>query len=131
MTQIIDHVGLRVSDFARSKAFYTEALGALGIHLLSDFAVGRDHHAGFGIEHPSFWISDGLSARAATHVAFTAKSRAEVEAFYSVALSMGGRDNGAPGLRAHYHPNHYGAFVLDPDGHNIEAVCHAGTGNDT
>lgn len=123
---IIDHVGLKASDFDRSKAFYVEALAALGIRLLADFAVGRDRHAGFGTDRPTFWISDGLNARAGTHVAFTASSRAEVEAFYAVALSMGGRDNGPPGLRAHYHPNYYGAFVFDPDGHNIEAVCHAG-----
>lgn len=125
MTTIIDHVGIKVSDFARSKTFYTEALGALGIQLLTDFAVGRDHHAGFGTAHPTFWISDGLAARAGTHVAFVAKSRAEVQAFYAIALSTGGHDNGPPGLRAHYHPNYYGAFVLDPDGYNIEAVCHA------
>ncbi|MBK8083524.1 MAG: VOC family protein [Devosia sp.] len=122
---MIDHVGIKVSDFQRARAFYEAALGALGTKLLSDFAFGADHYAGFGREHPSFWVSTGRKTVADTHVAFTAASRAEVEAFYSVALSMGGRDNGAPGLRAHYHPNYYGAFVLDPDGHNIEAVCHA------
>jgi catechol 2,3-dioxygenase-like lactoylglutathione lyase family enzyme len=125
MTAIIDHVGLKVSDFDRAKAFFQSALGTLGIELLSDFSVGAERHAGFGKQHPTFWISSGRSGRGDTHVAFTASSRAEVEAFYSVALSMGGRDNGAPGLRAHYHPDYYGAFVLDPDGHNIEAVCHA------
>lgn len=123
---VIDHVGLRVSDFDRSRAFYIAALGALGIRLLADFEVGRERHAGFGTDKPTFWISDGLGVRAGTHVAFTASSRAEVEAFYAVGLSTGGRDNGAPGLRAHYHPNYYAAFVLDPDGHNLEAVCHAG-----
>ena len=125
MTTIIDHVGLKVSDFERSKAFYQAALGTLGIDLLADIAIGRDKHAGFGKERPSFWIGNGRDALSGTHVAFTAASRAEVNAFYSVALSMGGRDNGAPGIRAHYHPDYYSAFVLDPDGHNIEAVCHA------
>jgi catechol 2,3-dioxygenase-like lactoylglutathione lyase family enzyme len=125
MTTIIDHVGLKVSDFDRSLALYREALATLGIELLSDMTFGRDRIAGFGKGHPSFWISNGASARGETHVAFSAASRAEVAAFYSVALSMGGRDNGAPGLRAQYHPDYYAAFVLDPDGHNIEAVCHA------
>ncbi len=125
MTSILDHVGLKVSDFDRSVAFYREALATLGIELLSDMTFGRDRIAGFGKERPSFWISNGAEGRGETHVAFTAASRSEVQAFYSVALSMGGRDNGAPGIRAHYHANYYGAFVLDPDGHNVEAVCHA------
>jgi catechol 2,3-dioxygenase-like lactoylglutathione lyase family enzyme len=125
VTIIIDHIGLKVTDFERSKAFYLAALGTLGIDLLADFAVGRDQHAGFGKERPTFWIGSGRSALSGTHVAFAANSRAEVNAFYSVALSMGGRDNGPPGVRAIYHPDYYGAYVLDPDGHNIEAVCHA------
>jgi len=125
MSAIIDHVGLKVADFERARDFYRETLATLGIELLADFSVGRDRVAGYGKGRPSFWISDGREARGDAHVAFTASSRAEVNAFYSVALSMGGRDNGAPGLRAHYHPNYYGAFVLDPDGNNIEAVCHA------
>ena len=125
MTAILDHVGIKVSDLDRSLPFYREALATLGISVLADFSMGRERHVGFGKEHPSFWLSNGAQGRGETHVAFIAASRAEVEAFYSVALSMGGRDNGAPGLRAHYHPNYYGAFVLDPDGHNIEAVCHA------
>lgn len=125
MSVILDHVGLKVSDFDRSLAFYREALATLGIDVLADMTFGRDRIAGFGKERPTFWISNGATARGETHVAFTAASRAAVEAFYSVALSMGGRDNGAPGLRAHYHPNYYAAFVFDPDGHNIEAVCHA------
>jgi catechol 2,3-dioxygenase-like lactoylglutathione lyase family enzyme len=125
MTQIIDHVGLKVSDFDRAKAFYQAALATLGIELLADFAFERERVAGFGKDQPTFWISNGKLTRGETHVAFTARSRAEVNAFYSVATSMGGRDNGAPGIRAQYHPDYYGAFVLDPDGHNIEAVCHA------
>lgn len=125
MTNILDHVGIKVSDFDRSLPFYREALATLGIGVLADMTFGRDRIAGFGKGHPTFWISNGASTRGETHVAFTAASRAEVEAFYSVALSMGGRDNGPPGIRAQYHPTYYGAFVLDPDGHNIEAVCHA------
>ena len=125
MTIILDHVGLKVSDFDRSLPFYREALATLGIEVLADFTFGQDRVAGFGKEQPTFWISNGAQGRGETHVAFTAASRAEVNAFHSVALSMGGRDNGAPGIRAQYHPTYYGAYVLDPDGHNIEAVCHA------
>ena len=123
MTQILDHIGLKVSDFAISRAFYTEVLATLGISLLSDFTVGRDQHAGFGIGNPTFWIGSGKIVRADSHIAFIAASRAEVHAFYTVALSIGGRDNGAPGPRPHYHRDYYGAFVFDPDGHNLEAVC--------
>lgn len=125
MTPTLDHIGLRVADFPRAKAFYEAALGALGIKLLTTFSHGTEHYAGFGRDKPDFWISTPRGGRGETHVAFHAASRAEVEAFYSVALSMGGRDNGAPGLRAHYHANYYAAFVFDPDGNNIEAVCHA------
>ena len=124
MNTILDHVGLKVSDFDRSLAFYREALATLGIELLSDLTFGRDRHAGFGKGNATFWISNGAAVRGDTHVCFRAASRSEVQSFYSVALSMGGRDNGGPGIRAHYHPNYYGAFVLDPDGNNIEAVCH-------
>jgi catechol 2,3-dioxygenase-like lactoylglutathione lyase family enzyme len=121
----IDHVGLKVADFAVSRSFYVAALGTLGIQLLADFEIGGQKHAGFGADgRPTFWIGSGKQSIGDVHVAFTARSRAEVNAFYSVALSTGGRDNGAPGLRAHYHPNYYAAFALDPDGHNIEAVCH-------
>jgi catechol 2,3-dioxygenase-like lactoylglutathione lyase family enzyme len=121
---IIDHVGIKVSDIARSFAFYREALGTLGIEVLADFTVGGERHVGFGTDKPDFWISSGRPLRGETHVAFTASSRSEVQAFHSVALSMGGRDNGSPGVRAHYHPDYYGAYVLDPDGNNVEAVCH-------
>jgi catechol 2,3-dioxygenase-like lactoylglutathione lyase family enzyme len=121
---ILDHVGISVSDFPRAKAFYEAVLGTLGITVLSDLAFGPARHAGFGKTRPDFWISSGREGRAQTHVCFRAESRAAVEAFYSVALSMGGRDNGPPGLRVHYHPDYYAAYVLDPDGHNVEAVCH-------
>jgi catechol 2,3-dioxygenase-like lactoylglutathione lyase family enzyme len=124
VSAILDHVGIKVSDFDRSKAFYREALGTQGIELLANLTFGTERVAGFGKDHATFWLSAGRSMRGETHIAFRASSRAEVQAFYSVALSMGGRDNGAPGLRPHYHPNYYGAFVLDPDGNNIEAVCH-------
>lgn len=120
----LDHVGIKVSDFPRAKGFYEAALGALGIRLLSDFAFGSEHHAGFGRDKADFWISTSRQGKGETHLAFHANSRAEVEAFYSIALSMGGRDNGPPGIRAHYHPNYFGAFVFDPDGNNVEAVCH-------
>lgn len=123
-TAILDHVGIKVSDVDRSVAFYREALGTLGITAMMDFAVAGNRHVGFGRDKPDFWVSGGRPLRGETHVAFRAASRAEVEAFYTVALSMGGRDNGPPGIRAHYHPDYYGAFVLDPDGNNIEAVCH-------
>ena len=122
----LDHVGLKVTDFDRAFAFYEAALGTLGIRCLSNFASGKEKHAGFGAEYPFFWISNGGNARAATHVCFKAASRSEVESFYTIALSMGGRDNGKPGLRPHYHANYFGAFVLDHDGNNIEAVCHGG-----
>ena len=118
----LHHVGLKVTDFERSRDFYTAALGTLGIQLLSEFEVGGGQHAGYGIEHPTFWIGDGKLTLGDAHVAFRAHSRSEVESFYTVALTMGGRDNGPPGLRRHYHPDYYAAFVLDPDGHNIEAV---------
>lgn len=131
MAHILDHVGINVTNYARSKAFYTQALAPLGIGLVLEFGVA----GGFGREKPDFWIGQGKGefqteeqVRIITpiHVCFTAASRAEVDAFYSAALAAGGRDNGPPGLRTHYHPHYYGAFVIDPDGHNIEAVFHGG-----
>lgn len=125
MSDSIDHIGISVADFGTSKAFYIAALGTLGIKLLVDFEHSGDRHAGFGLTKPDFWIGDGTDARGKAHIAFTARSRAEVAAFHSAALAAGGRDNGPPGLRPHYHADYFGAFVLDPDGNNIEAVCHA------
>jgi catechol 2,3-dioxygenase-like lactoylglutathione lyase family enzyme len=124
VTVIIDHVGLKVRDYDKSKAFYSAALGALGIQLLAEFAAEGQQHGGYGNEAgTSFWISSGKVVSAGdSHVAFAARSRAEVHAFYTIALAAGGRDNGAPGIRQHYHPDYYAAFVFDPDGHNIEAV---------
>lgn len=125
---MIDHIGFPVRDFAVSHAFYVAALAAIGIEPLVAITPeqsGSGSHAGFGRDgHPFFWIgSDGVPA-GSTHVAFTVESRALVDLFYEAALAAGGRDNGAPGIRPHYHANYYGAFVLDPDGNNIEAVCH-------
>ena len=125
MTDIFDHVGIKVSDFGKAKDFYVAALGTLGIKLLAEFEFGGKHYAGFGDDHPSFWIDDNVATLSKTHVAFRAGSRATVGAFYTAALSAGGRDNGPPGIRAEYSENYYAAFVFDPDGNNIEAVCHA------
>ena len=125
---MLDHLVFAVADFDRSKSFFAAALAPLSITLLMEVTAaqtGRDAHAGFGSEgKPFFWIGDGAAPAGAVHVAFVAQSRAEVDAFYDAALRAGGKDNGPPGLRTHYHPNYYGAFVRDPDGNNIEAVCH-------
>jgi catechol 2,3-dioxygenase-like lactoylglutathione lyase family enzyme len=127
---IIDHVTLVVGDYKRAKAFYEKALAPLGIGPVRDFGQA----CGFGRdEKPEFWIGTGpttfqttehLRAITPNHVAFSARSRGEVEEFYRAALEAGGKEYGAPGVRAHYHPDYYGAFVLDLDGHNIEAVFH-------
>lgn len=124
MSAHIHHVGFKVSDYEKARAFYVAALGALGIQLVADFEIEGTRHGGFGdASGTSFWISSGKAVRSGdSHIAFVAGSRAEVQAFYTVALAAGGRDNGAPGLRPHYHPDYYAAFVLDPDGHNVEAV---------
>jgi catechol 2,3-dioxygenase-like lactoylglutathione lyase family enzyme len=124
---MLDHIGLPVADFARSKAFYVEALAPLGHRIVKEVSLsedGQDGYAGFGAERPQFWIGTGKPLQSRLHVAFIAKTRAEVRAFYEAALKAGGQDNGPPGLRPHYHENYYGAFVIDPDGHNIEAVNH-------
>ena len=125
---MIDHVGFPVSDYARSKAFYERALAPLG-YLLVIEVQQNEHDAkacGFGIGgKPDLWIGGEGGLDRALHIAITAKDRASVDAFYQAAIAAGGRDNGAPGIRTHYHPDYYGAFVLDPDGHNIEAVCQA------
>jgi catechol 2,3-dioxygenase-like lactoylglutathione lyase family enzyme len=127
---MLDHIGLTVSEFARSRAFFDAALAPLGIGVVMEVTpeqTGGSHHLGYGSEgRPYFWIGDGGPPTGRLHVALSAKDRAAVDAFYAAAMAAGGRDNGPPGIRAHYHPNYYGAFVLDPDGHNIEAVCHQG-----
>ena len=126
---MIDHVGFKVSDFGASKAFYQRALAPLGYGLVKEVTptmTGNDsQHAGFGGNgKPSFWIGTGGAITGGLHVALAARSRSEVDAFHVAALAAGARDNGAPGLRPIYHPNYYGAFVLDPDNNNVEAVCH-------
>ncbi len=146
---MIDHVGFAVSDATRSRAYYEQALAPLGITLIMSVTPEQTESGGsahgFGADgKPFFWIGDNgdqvqmapghlqpfrgngdlITVGEGIHVALTAATRAEVDAFYLAALAAGGRDNGPPGIRAHYHPNYYGAFVRDPDGNNIEAVCH-------
>lgn len=125
---MIDHIGIRVTNFDQAKAFYDRALAPLGASLL--MMVPLEHTGGvkvggYGRERPAFWLHEAEGTGESKHVAFTAHSRGEVDAFYEAALAAGGKSNGAPGLRTHYHPNYYGAFVFDPDGNNIEAVCHS------
>jgi catechol 2,3-dioxygenase-like lactoylglutathione lyase family enzyme len=127
---MIDHTGIPVSDYERSKQFYQQLFAPIGASLLMEVTPEQTGDgtwaAGFGRDRPSFWIgNDDRGVAAHTHIAFAADSRAQVEAFHAAGLAAGGRDNGAPGLRPHYHPNYYGAFVIDPDGHNVEAVCHS------
>ncbi len=120
---MLDHVTIGVSDLEQSKQFYDRALQPLGITRLYAEA---DRFAGYGVRPKAFfWIGVRAAGKMGTHVAFTASDRATVDRFYEAAIAAGGKDNGAPGIRPHYHANYYGAFVLDPDGHNIEAVCHA------
>ena len=127
---MIDHLGFAVSDYERGKAFYAAALATLGYTLIME-VEGRDNAsgypaAGFGIDgKPDFWIGGEDKLEKPLHIALVAKDRGAVDAFYRAALEAGGRDNGTPGLRPQYHRNYYAAFVFDPDGHNIEAVCHA------
>ena len=126
---MIDHVGFAVSDAERSRRFYEQALAPLGITLIMSVTPGQTESGGtahgFGADDkPFFWVGDNERVGAGTHVAFAVESRAKVDAFYRAALDAGGRDNGGPGFRPHYHPNYYAAFVFDPDGNNIEAVSH-------
>jgi catechol 2,3-dioxygenase-like lactoylglutathione lyase family enzyme len=121
---MLDHIGLKVRDVPASKAFYTQALAPLG------YAVMMEWEGGVGLAaagKPDFWLGQG-EPNGGVHVAFASPDRKTVDAFHRAALAAGGQDNGAPGLRPHYHPNYYGAFVFDPDGNNIEAVCHTAEG---
>jgi catechol 2,3-dioxygenase-like lactoylglutathione lyase family enzyme len=121
---MIDHIGFNVSDLAKSRAFYAATLAPLGVAVVQEgdgwvlFGEPGNPHFGFGQGSPS-------RDRGDLHVAFKAKSRADVRAFHEAGLKAGGKDNGGPGIRAHYHANYYAAFLFDPDGLNIEAVCHA------
>jgi catechol 2,3-dioxygenase-like lactoylglutathione lyase family enzyme len=119
---IIDHIGLSVSDYEKSKQFFVKALAPLGIELVMEV----EGWAGLGrAGKPELWFGVHSSdAQRPMHIAFLAENRAQVRAFYAAALAAGGSDNGPPGIRAIYHPDYYGAFVIGPDGHNIEAVCH-------
>jgi catechol 2,3-dioxygenase-like lactoylglutathione lyase family enzyme len=118
----IDHVTATVTDFDQGKRFYQAALKPLGYDLQMEFG---GEAAGFGPadKMPDFWIGN-QPGRGAAHIAFSAPDRATVDAFYEAAMGAGGKDNGPPGLRAHYHENYYAAYVHDPDGNNVEAVCH-------
>jgi len=127
---IVDHVGFGVSDYAGAKRFYTDALAPLGFTLVMEVSPDQNEGSrvwacGFGKNgKPEFWIGSDGKTTPPLHLAFVVDSRAAVRAFHEAALRAGGRDNGAPGLRPQYHPNYYGAFVFDLDGHNVEAVCH-------
>jgi catechol 2,3-dioxygenase-like lactoylglutathione lyase family enzyme len=128
---MLDHVGFAVSDIARSRAFYERALAPLGITLMMEIPPEQNAEGGGGTAlgfgrdgNAFFWIGDNQRVGEGTHIAFETDSRAKVDAFYEAALAAGGKDNGAPGIRARYHPHYYAAFVLDPDGLNIEAVSH-------
>ncbi|HEY1955630.1 MAG TPA: VOC family protein [Polyangiaceae bacterium] len=126
----LDHIGINVSSYARSKTFYEKALAPLGMEVVMEYGswcgMGRN-------KKPDFWFGEGVAKYQTpeqtkiitpVHVSFVARSRAEVDAFYEAAIAAGGKDNGKPGVRKEYHPNYYGAFVIDPDGHNVEAVIH-------
>jgi catechol 2,3-dioxygenase-like lactoylglutathione lyase family enzyme len=131
---VIDHISLPVSDYTRSRAFYDKALGAIGYKVAMEITDAPDFvGAGYGpadLPEPAFWIGAAKPpgpvpiTPEGQHIAFQAPDRVAVRNFYAAALEAGGRDNGAPGLRANYHPNYYAVFVLDPDGHRLEAVCH-------
>ena len=126
---MIDHMGIAVSDLARSRKFYEAALGALGMSVQMEVTPEQTESGGsalgFGVPGETiFWIADEERPGEGTHVAFRADRRAQVDAFHAAGLEAGGRDNGKPGLRPHYGPNYYAAFVCDPDGANIEAVCY-------
>jgi catechol 2,3-dioxygenase-like lactoylglutathione lyase family enzyme len=125
---MIDHTGFNTSDPKKSREFYERALAPLGYRVLMEVPTahtGGKVVIGYGVpSKPDFWVAEGTPNEPRLHIAFRAASRADVDAFYQAAMAAGGRDNGPPGLRPHYHANYYGAFVLDPDGHNVEAVCH-------
>ncbi|NHZ36254.1 VOC family protein [Massilia rubra] len=118
---IIDHLGIAVSNSEHAKTFFTKALAPLGITIITEVKgwIGMGKQS-----KPEFWFGEHSATQSPMHIAFAAGSREQVRQFYAAALEAGAKDNGAPGIRAHYHPDYYGAFVIGPDGHNIEAVCH-------
>ena len=125
---MIDHTGLQVSNPVASRAFYDNALAPLGYKMMVQIPTEHTGGAvvlGYGVPPKAdFWVGEGAPNAPRVHVAFRAETRRQVDEFYRAALAAGGKDNGSPGPRPHYHPDYYGAFVLDPDGHNVEAVCH-------
>jgi catechol 2,3-dioxygenase-like lactoylglutathione lyase family enzyme len=129
---MLDHIGIKAQEIAKAKVFYDAALAPLGGKPVFEFELPNKagRFIGYGTEpgKPRFWIQTSVGVPAATsgpiHLAFRASSHAQIDAFYKAALKAGGRDNGKPGPRPHYHANYYGAFVIDPDGNNVEAVCH-------
>ena len=137
---MIDHLGITVTDFAAARAFYDAVLAPLGIGVVMQVGpeqTGGSSHCGYGNSSdqrdiqagkPSFWIGDGGGPTGSAHICFLAQDRAAVDAFHAAGLAAGGTDNGAPGLRPHYHPGYYGAFILDPEGRNVEAVHHTWPG---
>jgi hypothetical protein len=125
---MIDHLGISVRDHSASKAFYLAALAPLGIGVVMEVPKAQSgapsDYTGMGAGgKPFFWIGEG-SVASSMHLCFVAETRAQVDAFYRAAIAAGAKDNGGPGIRAHYHPNYYGAFVIDLNGVNLEAVCH-------
>lgn len=129
---MIDHTGIPVADFAKAKAFYDAALAPLGaklLYMVPEQYTGGRKAGGYGRDKPEFWLNEADETGQGRHYAFAAASRAEVDAFHAAALAAGGKDNGKPGLRPHYHEHYYGAFVVDPDGNNVEAVCHKPEGS--
>ena len=130
---MIDHAGVEVGDYEKSKSFYEAALKPLAIEPLAEIpetACGFGHKEGKFAGKPFFWIAArGRAAVSGAHIAFSAEARETVDAFHAAAIAAGGRDNGEPGLRPVYHEHYYGAFILDPDGNNIEAVCHRPAGD--
>ena len=126
---MLDHIGIPVTDIKRSKAFYDAALSPVGISMIMEVPGSVTESGGAACGYgkdgkPFFWLGESTAAAKGLHVAFAVDSRQRVDKFHKAALAAGGKDNGAPGLRPHYHENYYGAFVLDPDGHNMEVVCH-------
>lgn len=124
---MIDHMGIRSANIVAARRFYDAALAPLGASVVHQVPLDRTGGRvvlGYGRAMPQFFVNQGETASEAQHIAFTARTRAEVDAFHHAAMAAGGRDNGGPGLRPEYHRHYYGAFVLDPDDNNIEAVCH-------